>query len=81
MLFADMAVPGFRAFERQARRRLLYLNQAVSLEDLRVPPSNHLEALKGSRKGQYSIRVNKQWRICFKWQRGHAFDVEITDCH
>ena len=81
MLFADMDVPRFRAFERQARRRLLYLNQAVSLEDLRVPPSNHLEALKGSRKGQYSIRVNKQWRICFKWQRGHAFDVEITDYH
>ncbi len=81
MLFADMDAPRFRAFERQARRRLLYLNQAVSLEDLRVPPSNHLEALKGSRKGQYSIRVNKQWRICFKWQRGHAFDVEITDYH
>jgi len=80
-LFADMSVAKFRAFERQARRRLLYLNQAVSLEDLRIPPSNHLEALKGDRKGQYSIRVNKQWRICFVWRSGHAFDVEITDYH
>jgi len=76
-----MDVPAFRAFERQARRRLLYLNQAIVLGDLRVPPSNHLEALKGDRKGQFSIRINKQWRICFSWQDGHAFDVEITDYH
>jgi len=76
-----MGVPAFRAFERQARRRLLYLNQAIVLDDLRVPPSNHLEALKGDRKGQFSIRINKQWRICFSWQDGHAFDVEITDYH
>jgi len=76
-----MDVPAFRAFERQARRRLVYLNQAASLEDLRVPPSNHLEALKGDRKGTYSIRINRQWRICFSWQDGHAYDVEITDYH
>lgn len=60
---------------------MLYLNQAISLDDLRIPPSNHLEALKGDRKGQFSIRINKQWRICFTWQDGHAFDVEITDYH
>ncbi|MDQ6965469.1 MAG: type II toxin-antitoxin system RelE/ParE family toxin [Mariprofundaceae bacterium] len=76
-----MDVPAFRAFERQARRRLMYLNQAVSLDDLRVPPSNRLEALKGDRKGQYSIRINRQWRICFRWDSRHAHDVEITDYH
>jgi len=76
-----MDVPAFQAFERQARRRLLYLNQAIVLDDLRIPPSNHLEALKGDRKGQFSIRINKQWRICFSWQDGYAFDVEITDYH
>jgi len=80
-LFADMDVSAFRAFERPARRRLLYLNQAIVLDDLRIPPSNHLEALKGDRKGQFSIRINKQWRICFSWQDGYAFDVEITDYH
>jgi len=81
MLFDDQPVSQFRAIERQARRRLLYLNQAVSLDDLRVPPSNKLEALKGARKGQFSIRINRQWRICFAWHDGHAFDVEITDYH
>lgn len=81
MLFADQAVAQFRAIERQARRRLLYLDQAVSLEDLRAPPSNMLEALKGDRKGQHSIRINRQWRICFAWHDGHAFDIEIVDYH
>jgi len=76
-----MDVPAFRGFERQARRRLLYLHQAASLDDLRVPPSNMLEALKGNRKGRYSIRINRQWRICFRWIGGHALDVEITDYH
>ena len=57
------------------------LNNAASLNDLRVPPANHLEALKGSRKGQYSIRINRQWRICFVWDDGHASDVEIVDYH
>jgi len=59
----------------------MYLNQAVSLDDLRVPPSNMLEALRGDRKGRYSIRINKKWRICFHWKNGHANDVEITDYH
>jgi proteic killer suppression protein len=57
------------------------LNAAVSLDTLRVPPGNRLEALKGNRKGQYSIRINNQWRICFKWIDGNAQDVEIVDYH
>lgn len=64
-----------------ARRKLRMLNNAASLNDLRVPPANHLEALKGSRKGQYSIRINRQWRICFIWDDGHVRDVEIVDYH
>ena len=80
-LFDDRAVRRFRAFERVARRRLLYLHQARRLDDLRVPPGNRLEALKGRRKGEHSIRINDQWRICFRWHRGDAFDVEIVDYH
>ncbi|MBI5632265.1 MAG: type II toxin-antitoxin system RelE/ParE family toxin [Nitrospirae bacterium] len=80
-LFNDLDVPGFRSFERVARRKLLYLHQAKRLEDLRVPPGNRLEALRGDRKGQYSIRINDQWRICFYWKDGDACDVEITDYH
>jgi proteic killer suppression protein len=57
------------------------LNRAESLQDLRVPPANRLEALKGERKGQHSIRINDQWRICFRWQQGDAYDVEIVDYH
>lgn len=57
------------------------LNQARALSDLRIPPANRLEALKGNRKGQHSIRINEQWRICFKWREGKAYDVEITDYH
>ena len=67
--------------ERVARRRLLYLHRALRLQDLRVPPGNRLEALKGDRKGQHSIRVNNQWRICFRWKDGDALDVEIVDYH
>ncbi len=52
---------------------------AVSLDDLRIPPGNRLEALRGERAGQYSIRINRQWRICFRWEAGHAWDVEITE--
>jgi proteic killer suppression protein len=62
-LFRDNAIPRFRNIERVARRKLLYLNAAKRLEDLRVPPGNQLEALKGDRKGQHSIRINDQWRI------------------
>ncbi|HKS93261.1 MAG TPA: type II toxin-antitoxin system RelE/ParE family toxin [Gammaproteobacteria bacterium] len=80
-LFGDQAVPRFRAIERVARRRLLYLHRAVRLEDLRVPPGNRLEALKGDRAGQHSIRINDQWRICFVWRNGDAFNVEIVDYH
>ena len=57
------------------------LDAAESLQELRVPPSNRLEKLKGDRAGQYSIRVNDQWRICFRWSQGRCFEVEITDYH
>jgi proteic killer suppression protein len=80
-LLADVDVPRFRAFERIARRKLLYLHRARSLEDLRRPPGNRLEALKGDRKGQHSIRINDRWRVCFVWTRGDAYDVEIVDHH
>ena len=80
-LFKDRPVAQFRAIERPARRKLLYLNQARSLRDLLVPPGNRLEALKADRKGQHSIRINDQWRICFRWQEGHAYNVEIVDYH
>ena len=80
-LFNDRDVPRFRTFERIARRKLLYLHRARRLDDLRVPPGNRLEALKGNRKGQYSIRVNDQYRICFTWKEGNAGDVEIVDYH
>ncbi|MEA5077824.1 MAG: type II toxin-antitoxin system RelE/ParE family toxin [Anaerolineaceae bacterium] len=64
-----------------ARRKLLIIHAAVSLQDLRVPPGNHLEALRGNRDGQHSIKINDQWRICFYWIDGNACDVEITDYH
>lgn len=67
--------------QRQALRKLLILDAAERIEDLRVPPGNRLERLEGNRAGQYSIRVNDQWRICFAWSNGHAFDVEIVDYH
>jgi proteic killer suppression protein len=64
-----------------ALRKLRLLNAAQRLEDLRIPPANRLEALKGDRKGQHSIRINDQWRICFIWRDGHAHQVEIVDYH
>jgi toxin HigB-1 len=64
-----------------ARRKLRYLDAAATLEDLRQPPGNRLEALAGRRRGQHSIRVNDQWRLCFVWRDGTAHDVEITDYH
>jgi proteic killer suppression protein len=67
--------------QRTARRKLLLLNAATELSQMAVPPGNRLEALKGGRRGQHSIRVNDQWRICFRWHDGHAYDVEITDYH
>ena len=64
-----------------ARRKLRMLNNARQLEDLRIPPANRLEALKGNRRGQHSIRINDQWRICFRWNDGGASQVEIVDYH
>lgn len=80
-LFEDVSVPRFRAIERVARRKLLYLNQVRSLVDLRAPPGNRLEALKGDRRGQHSVRINDQWRLCFRWHQGDAHDVEVVDYH
>jgi len=80
-LFADHAVARFRGIERQARRKLMLLNAAAALNDLRSPPGNRLEALKKDRVGQHSIRINDQWRICFRWRDGGAEDVEIVDYH
>jgi proteic killer suppression protein len=80
-LFRDQTVPRFRGIERVARRKLLYLYAAGRLEDLRVPPGNHLEALKADRVGRHSIRINDRWRICFAWRDGEAHDVEIVDYH
>ncbi len=65
----------------RARRKLIAISISESITDLRSPPSNHLEALKNNRKGQYSIRINDQWRICFKWKSGNAFDVEMVGYH
>jgi proteic killer suppression protein len=67
--------------QRTALKKLWMLDAAPDINSLRIPPSNHLEALKGERKGQHSIRINKQWRICFVWNNGDAFDVEIVDYH
>ena len=67
--------------QRMARRRLEVLDAAETLSDLRVPPSNHLEKLLGNRAGQHSIRINNQWRICFRWKEGNAYNVEIVDYH
>jgi proteic killer suppression protein len=64
-----------------ARRKLRMLNNALTLDDLRAPPANRLEVLKGDRKGQHSIRINDQWRICFQWKEGDAHDVAIVDYH
>ena len=64
-----------------ALRKLMMMHRARVLQDLRVPPANRLEPLKGGRAGQWSIRINRQWRICFRWQEGDAYDVEIVDYH
>jgi proteic killer suppression protein len=71
----------FQAFEVQAQRRVAMLNEASCIEDLVKMPSNRFEALGGDRKGQFSIRINGQWRICFKFKEGDAYDVEIVDYH
>ena len=80
-LHARRRVKRFASIESVARRKLRQLDVAIRLDDLRVPPGNRLEALKGKRSGQFSIRINDQWRICFRWQAGAAEDVEIIDYH
>lgn len=67
--------------QRTALRKLRMLNRAETLQDLRVPPANRLEALKGDRQGQYSIRINDRWRVCFRWEQSDAYDVDIVDYH
>lgn len=69
------------AVQRRAQRKLAILDGAETLQDLRIPPGNRLERLRGDREGQYSIRINDQWRICFTWADGDARDVEIADYH
>jgi proteic killer suppression protein len=66
---------------KSANRKLMQIHNARNLDDLRAPPGNRLERLSGDRKGQHSIRINDQWRICFRWRDGDAHDVEIVDCH
>ena len=80
-LFHSRPVPRFRNIERVARRKLLQMPAASDLASLRVPPGNHLEALKADRKGQCSIRINDQWQICFIWRADGAHEVEIADYH
>lgn len=80
-LFHSRPVPRFRNVERVARRKLLQLHAATELASLRIPPGNRLEALRGERTGQHSIRINDQWRICFVWRRDGAHQVEIADYH
>ena len=80
-LSSGQRVKRFVNIENVARRRLRQLEIANRIEDLRVPPGNRLEALKGDRSGQYSIRINDQWRICFYWSNSGADDVEIVDYH
>ena len=70
-----------KTIQKVALRRLTQIHAAETLDFLRVPPANHLERLAGNRKGQHSIRINDQWRICFTWKNGHAFNVEIMDYH
>ncbi len=80
-LFEGRCPRKFKAFASVAERKLQMLDDAYSLEDLRVPPGNRLEALRGDRKGQWSIRINDQWRVCFRFEDGNALDVEILDYH
>jgi proteic killer suppression protein len=81
-VFSGLFVKGIdRRVQQRAREKLKYLDGAGDLRDLLVPPANRLEALKGDRKGQYSIRINERWRVCFEWRDGDAFAVEIVDYH
>lgn len=81
LLHARHRVRRFLSIERVAQRKLRLLDSATELRDLAAPPGNRLEALHGDRKGQHSIRVNEQWRVCFRWRDGDAYEVEIVDYH
>ena len=80
-LFNGKRIPRFVNIQVVALRKLAMLNRAQKLEDLRIPPNNKLEQLKRGRVGQWSIRINDQWRVCFRFEGGHAYDVEIVDYH
>lgn len=80
-LFQNLSVRRFASVERAAQVKLKLLHAVKDVKELRIPPGNRLEALKGDRKGQYSIRINAQWRLCFVWQDGNAYNVEIVDYH
>lgn len=80
-LFQSLRVRRFVNIERIARRKLLQIHASVELENLRIPPGNHVEGLKGNRAGQHSIRINDQWRVCFFWRKDGAYEVEIVDYH
>ena len=80
-LYSGESPRRFRAFQSQAERKLQMLDSATTIEDLRSPPGNRLEKLSGDRVGHWSIRINSQWRVCFRFENGHAYDVEIVDYH
>ena len=81
-VFAGYAVRGLPGqIQRRARAKLLVIDSAGRLDDLRVPPGNRLEVLRGDRRGQHSLRINEQWRVCFVWDGGEAWEVEIVDYH
>ena len=81
LLASGISHPSWQSFARAARRKLLLIDSARILNDLRVPPGNRLEALRADRLGQHSIRVNDQYRVCFVWRDSDAYHVEIVDCH
>lgn len=80
-MFSGKRVARFVNIETVAMRKLAMLHRAANVNDLRIPPNNRLEFLKGDRAGQYSIRINDQWRVCFRFENSNAFDVEIVDYH
>ncbi|MDE2623462.1 MAG: type II toxin-antitoxin system RelE/ParE family toxin [Betaproteobacteria bacterium] len=80
-LLEGRRIPRFVNIETVALRKLAMLNRATTVDDLRIPPNNRLEPLKGNRKGTWSVRVNDQWRVCFRFEGGNAYDVEIVDYH
>lgn len=81
LIYEGEKVKKWVSIHKQIEKKLQILDMATNLEDLKHLPGNHFEALKGDRKGQYSIRINIQWRICFQWEEGQPFDVEIVDYH